>query len=314
MNLKKMLSLSARPATLAVCLFSVFFCLTAAALNRSDETRPQGPYLGQTPPGTTPQVFAPGFISSPAHEFSCSFTPDGKEFYFTRKDPKSGRNLIMVTKCVEGTWTEPEVVPFIQNKMSFEPMVSPDGLRLYFTTERPMLGQEQVPMTVWYVERKGQGWSDPISPGYLLNPMKAMFVSRTLDGTIYTTDISGGPGTEAIVVAKMEGGKYEKLERLGPPISVGSQDMYPFIAPDESYLIFASRRPAQNINSGLFISYRQTDGTWSEPRAIDLGMPAGLPFVSPDGKYFFFTAGERGKSDIYWVEAGFIEKLRPAGQ
>lgn len=52
-------------------------------------------------------------------------------------------------------------------------------------------------------------------------------------------------------------------------------------------------------------------GRWSEPRAIDLGMPAGLPFVSPDGKYLFFTAGERGKSDIYWVEAGFIDRIIP---
>jgi hypothetical protein len=220
----------------------------------------------------------------------------------------------MVTKCVDGTWTDPEVVPFIQNKMSFEPMVTPDGLRLYYTSERPMLGQEQIPMTVWYVERKGQGWSEPKSPGYLLNPMKAMFVSRTLDGTIYTTDISRGPGSECISMARMKNGKYGMLERLGPPINVGSQDMYPFIAPDESYLIFASRRPAQNINSGLFISYKQADGSWSEPQAIDLGMIAGLPFVSPDGKYFFFTAGERGKSDIYWVDAGFIERLNSAGK
>jgi hypothetical protein len=45
-----------------------------------------------------------------------------------------------------------------------------------------------------------------------------------------------------------------------------------------------------------------------EPRAIDLGLPAGLPFVSPDGRYLFFTAGERGKSDIYWVEARFLEE------
>jgi hypothetical protein len=40
-------------------------------------------------------------------------------------------------------------------------------------------------------------------------------------------------------------------------------------------------------------------------------MPAGLPVMSPDGKYLFFTAGERGKSDIYWVEAKFLEDLRP---
>jgi pimeloyl-ACP methyl ester carboxylesterase len=61
------------------------------------------------------------------------------------------------------------------------------------------------------------------------------------------------------------------------------------------------------------VSFRNPDRTWGEPRAIDLGLPAGLPLISPDGKYLFFTAGERGKSDIYWVEARFLEERKRAG-
>jgi Tol biopolymer transport system component len=61
----------------------------------------------------------------------------------------------------------------------------------------------------------------------------------------------------------------------------------------------------------MFISWRRQDGTWREPQAIDLGMNAGLPLVSPDGKYLFFTAGERGKSEIYWVSANIIEAMKP---
>jgi pimeloyl-ACP methyl ester carboxylesterase len=286
----------------------------AAALQARPGQAAQGPYFGQKPPGTTPQVFAPGIVSTAAHEFSCSFTPDGKEFYFTRMDPKRGVNLIFVSKCVDGIWTNPEVVPFIQNRMSFEPRVTPDGNRLYFTWERPVPGQEGFGMNIWYVERKGDGWSNPINPGRFLNPDKAMCVSVTLDGTLYTSDISGGPGTEAIAVARLDKGKYTGLKRLPAPVNVGAQDMYPYIAPDESYLVFASRRPSPPSRSGLFVSFRNSDGTWGEPQAIDLGMQAGLPIVSPDGKYLFFTAGERGKSDIYWVEAAFLtdgKKPRP---
>ena len=88
--------------------------------------------------------------------------------------------------------------------------------------------------------------------------------------------------------------------------------MYPCIAPDESYLIFASSRQAQNANSGLFITYRQPDGSWIDPRPINLGMRAGLPVVSPDGEYLFFTAGERGKSDIYWVDARIFREKEPS--
>ena len=72
--------------------------------------------------------------------------------------------------------------------------------------------------------------------------------------------------------------------------------------------MFASERVDRNSGGRLFVSHRQPTGTWSGPEAVELGMPAGLPVVSPDGKYLFFTAGERGKSDIYWVDAGFLKR------
>lgn len=296
-----------RAAAVFLCALALGF---AAEFHGQTGQTGKGPYFGQEPPGTTPKVFAPGIISTPAHEFSCSFTPDGKEFYFTRRDAASGENVIMVSKCVNGIWTDPKVVPFIQNRMSFEPRVTPDGRRLYFTWDKPVPGQSGPSMNIWYVEREGDGWSEPVDPGRFLNPNKAMCVSVTLDGTIYTSDISGGPGTEGIAVSRLIDGQYGNLERLPGPINVGAQDMYPHIAPDESYLVFASRRKSPPSSSGLYVSFRDPDGTWGEPRAIDLGLEAGLPFVSPDGKYLFFTAGERGKSDIYWVETRFLEKER----
>ena len=309
MNLRHNIPIAPRSIGAAMFFCVAFLGFTVEFHGRTGQTG-RGPYLGQDPPGTTPKVFAPGVVSTGAHEFSCSFTPDGKEFYFTRRDPTRGVNLILVTKDIDGTWTKPEVVPFIQNRMSFEPRVTPDGNRLYFTWEQPFSGQEGPPMNVWFVQRKGGGWSNPIDPGRFLNPMKAMYVSSTLDGTIYTSDISRGPGTEGIAAARLVDGKYGNLERLPAPINVGAQDMYPYIAPDESYLIFASRRQSPASSSGLFVSFRKPDRTWGEPRAIDLGMPAGLPLVSPDGKYLFFTAGERGKSDIYWVDARFLEEWK----
>lgn len=280
--------------------------LTGLAGSGAASAELRGPYLGQSPPGPTPLIFAPGFVSTAAHEFSCSFTPDGQEFYFARRDPQANVPLVMVTKCIDGAWTEPTVAPFAQGQMSFEPRVTPDGRRLYFTfTSR---GQNGGPpsMNVWFVERVADGWGPPQDPGPPFNPMKSMYISMTRAGAVYTTDISGGPGSEGIAVARPLAGKYATLTRLGPPINVGAQDMYPYIAPDESYLIFASRRAGSPAGKGLFIAWRQPDGTWGEPRAIDLGMPAGTPVVSPDGKYLFFTAGEPGRSDIYWVSTSVL--------
>ena len=151
----------------------------------------------------------------------------------------------------------------------------------------------------------------PKNPGPPFNPAQTMYISATMSGTIYATDISGGPGTEGIAVMKKVDGKYAKLEKLGVPINGEAQRMYPFVAPDESYLIFCSRIPAKEFKTELLVSFRGSDGNWSKPQPINLGMEAGAPYVSPDGKYLFFTAGERGKSDIYWVSAKVIEDLRP---
>ena len=73
-------------------------------------------------------------------------------------------------------------------------------------------------------------------------------------------------------------------------------------------LIF-NRRTAPGTSEGLFISYRSPGGKWGEPRQLDLGpLSAGQGMVSPDGKYLFFTAGERLKGDIYWVDASILKQ------
>ena len=54
-----------------------------------------------------PEIFAPGIISAEHHEFSCSFSPDGTEVYFTRRVPEFDRNRIMVSRLVDGKWTQP---------------------------------------------------------------------------------------------------------------------------------------------------------------------------------------------------------------
>jgi hypothetical protein len=270
-----------------------------------------GPYLGQEEPGLTPQVFAPGVVSTDAHEFSCSFSPDGNEFYFTRKDSVTNIPLIMMTALVDGAWTRPEVVSFIENTPAFEPRVTVDGKRLYFTYGKILPDQQGPPMNVFYVEREGKGWGEPRIMGAPFNPMGAMYISTTQDGTIYTTDISGGPGTESIAVSKLVEGGHKELKKLAPPINMSAQEMYPFIAPDESYLLFTSRRPVEGIKSGLFVSFKNDDGTWSEPQGVPLPLEVALPLVSPDGKFLFLTGGKRGKSDIYWVNAKIIEELQP---
>lgn len=130
-------------ATAVFCLLT--FATTSAVSQHVDTGKLTGPYLGQKPPGTKPDVFAPGIVSTAAHEFSCCFSPDGHEFYFARRHPDLNQPVLMVTQLRDGQWTDPDIVPFVEKQPSFEPIVTTDNKRLYFQSGKPIPGQPGPP-------------------------------------------------------------------------------------------------------------------------------------------------------------------------
>jgi len=101
-------------------------------------------------------------------------------------------------------------------------------------------------------------------------------------------------------------GQYLEPENLILDIKGG----HSFIAPDESYIIFNARAPGSRAPD-LYISFMGNDSLWKQPIRLDNHINTeGLEtnaFVTPDRNFLFFTRG----FDIYWVEADFIERLRP---
>ena len=79
-----------RPAAVAFC-FLVAACAEPAA--EWLETAPMEPTL-----------FAPGVISTEEREYGITFTPDGREAYFTRRS-RRGPSRIMVTRWEVGRWS-----------------------------------------------------------------------------------------------------------------------------------------------------------------------------------------------------------------
>ncbi|TFG74500.1 MAG: hypothetical protein E4H23_11920 [Chrysiogenales bacterium] len=102
-----------------------------------DRSACSGPYLGQKPPGMTAEIFAPGILSTSNPEVCISFTPDGKEVYYTVGGPP--HSVILFRKEVDGVWTEPQVAPF-SGSYSAECQLAPDGKRLYFCSGMPLSG------------------------------------------------------------------------------------------------------------------------------------------------------------------------------
>jgi hypothetical protein len=295
--------------------FLLFPPLLAACQNRQEA--PQI-YFGQEPPGDIPVVFSPGNISKQDRfEQFLLYSPDGRQLTFGVTNSDWSAFYLHLMKWEDGRWSEPIAAPFLGSDSSALTacLTYETGNTAFFTAARP----SYPPADIWMSERIDAGWSEPTRLEAPISSEADEFeVAISRNGTLYFSSArEGGQGDLDIYRARLVDGEYPTVENLGPPINTSSGDDLPYIAPDESYLIFASDRPGGLGHRDLYISY-QVDGSWTEPK--NLGQPINseywdiYPSISPDGKYLFFTRRTAWQatedSDIYWVSAGFIDRLR----
>jgi ankyrin repeat protein len=279
----------------------------------------EGPYLRQDPPpaGAPPAPFALDIVST--HRFqhgTIAFSPDGTEAYWSTELalPDSGYSygMIVFSHVVNGRWSEPAPAPFSRLGWSDDvPIFAPDGQRLYFLSARPTGSEEgRQAERIWYVTRESGGWSEPqiIEGGPNTLDLHWLF-SVAADGSIYS------PGDGDIHVSRLVDGVYQAPVNLGAPVNSDANEGAPYVAPDQSYLIFMRVRHEENIGFiDLWISFRDESGGWTVPMNLGEGVNSTesdiCPILSHDGKYLFFNSARAGDDDNYWVEASFIEDLR----
>lgn len=292
----------------------LFFCCLLSAVvlisQQSDFPDLSGPYLGQKPPGMTPEVFAPELRSTMV---GFAFSSDGTELYF-----ESGSG-IMFSRQENGRWTKPQTAPFSGRYRDFDFNFAPDGANLFFTSNRPLMkdGAPQNQFDIWVVHRTETGWSEPINIGLPINTeQNEVYPSVSTNGNLYffRQPVSSPKWVADIFCSKFVDGHYITPEKLGNEINSEFPDIDPFIAPDESYLIFHSFRESGFGRADLYISFRKNDGTWT--RALNMGDKINTADgdssgrVSHDGKYFFFARSNLQARKSYWVSANIIEELR----
>lgn len=251
--------------------------------------------IGQTPPGHTTELFAPGLVSTDNLEIEGVFAPGMTEFYFVRQ-VSGDVPKIYTFQYKEGGWQESIFGP-----RTGEVFISVDGKTMY-------LGNE-------YRERTESGWSEPKSLGSPFKDIPIMRLTVSADGT-YVFDERHEVGT--IRYSRLVDGERQAPQAFGEEINSGAFTAHPFIAPDESFLIWDSERDDGYGDSDLYISFRQDDGSWGP--AINMGDEINTEFedaygsVTPDGKYFFFHTINLSepKASIFWVDAQVIENLRQA--
>jgi hypothetical protein len=278
-----------------------------------------GDYLGQTPPGDTPVVFAPGIISTNILEHSASiFSSDGSKVYWcSRENQVSQLNIWFMTR-INNRWTKPEILaPFGDSVNYCDPFLSIDNKRFYFTADDPSDSIDN--SDIWYIEKQDNQWTKPRSISSVINTTNGQAqTTLTSEGTAYfiTYKVISNKWTCNILKSKCKNGNYSQPDTLPAFINSPSQDAAPYIAPDDNYLIFSSNRQNSIGRGDLYISFhdRDTDG-WSEP--LNMGEPIntvaqeGYSSVSPDGKYLFFTRwNQNSDMDVFWVSTKFIDRLR----
>lgn len=340
-----------KPKTIIFCLLPTIFLFLPGCNQKFDFPVLSGSYLGQSPPEMEIELFAPGVVSTGLYERDLAISSDGKEIYYGLI--LGDQVTIMMTRLEKGTWKEPKIAPFASdpNFLFFEPCISPDGKSMFFLSTLPPRGKEPKPgwghQNIWVANRTQDGnWGKPQDIGPPVNTENAeYFPSVTNDGTLYFTRSISGEEKTRIMRSRKLNQTYADPEPLPEQINGQGTPYNAYIAPDESFLIACVEGRADSVTPGCpdyYVFFHHADDTWSD--GVNLGQGINLsedralsPYVSPDGKYFFFASTRKGpglnswgemtwgriqqlhfspqngSSDIYWVDSQIIKNLKPEG-
>jgi hypothetical protein len=252
------------------------------------------------PSSVQPELYGAGLFSTGQWDFFMAFSPDQRRVLFCRANDDFTSYQIYETRRDErGLWGAPTMPKFAGAWSNADPHIAPDGRTVFFISNRPAPGKAEPESTldIWFARLGQDGeWGDaepvgaPVSmPGDEWSP------SVAANGNLYFgADRPGGLGHNDIWMARRVGDHYDAPVNLGETINTPAGEVEPWIAPDESYLIFSARGRKDGIGGfDLYLS-RRNQGAWGPPRLLghDVNTPE-LDFnqsVSPDGKYLYFSS------------------------
>jgi hypothetical protein len=275
----------------------VLLSFTSLLILSSQEDDPghiEGDYLGQTPPGIYPVLFAEGIIPEDLHS-SPVFSIDGKSLYYKTLDGKG----IMVMHRAGERW-KPARPLFVNEETdnSDDPCISPSDNKLWFTYYSKNDNREYIR----YCEKINSTSCHTGQPAGKLNTLDLHWqFSIANSKNIYFA--SNG----SIYRSVYQDGKYLEPTKLGPEINSDYSECTPYVSPDERLLIFAR---SNSEKPDLFISRRNDDGSWATAKALGNNINTEhhemCPLLSPDGKFLFFLSSRAGLFSAYWVDASVL--------
>ncbi|MGQ1786672.1 MULTISPECIES: OmpA family protein [unclassified Saccharicrinis] len=281
-------------------------------------------------------------VNSKNNEYWPSITADGQTLVYTvmverdslvTKMPYANamanryhEDFFRSVKDESGEWSNRTQLSAPLNSMSNEgaQTLSSDGNWMFFTACGR--SDSKGSCDIYFSQRTATGWSSPKNIGAPVNtPYWESQPSFASDGKTlyYTSSRPGGKGGNDIWRASLLGIKsdgtpfFGKPENLGDKVNTPSNEISPFIHPDNKTLYFASEGWPGMGKADLFMSRMKDDKIDSDP--INLGVPintegdeVGL-IVTASGDKAYFSSDRLGESfggkDIYSFD--MPKEIRP---
>lgn len=262
---------------------------------------------------------------------------DGDEAFFTIQSINQEISQIVQVKKVNGTWKEPELLPFCDEYNYLEPFLLYDQTKLFFVSNRPTAADAKTAkqnFDIWYVKRKSKTdkWSEPFNLGENVNSDGDEFYPTLAENNnlYFTMESSNGLGKDDIYFCEWNGSEYSTPKLLDNTINSEGYEFNAFISRDESFLIYTKYNAKGGEGSGdLYIARKNESNDQWQP-AINMGKIINTrfmeycPFYDSKNHILYFTSkrsnlksgkfnnfkalnqyistGENGSSKIYQIK------------
>jgi hypothetical protein len=289
-----------------ICLSALLVALASGTASSQDRF---AGYIGQAPPEHTPQVFRLQTHDGYFPGDRIAISPDGNELYYTEVTSTWSDYNIRYYKYAEGKWNGP--LDLFTGFLG--PALSVDNKTMFFENYND-------DRTCWHSRRTDAGWSQPTLCTDVPDPKDKHYLQDTASGRIYASsqralDGIGGRDISTSVRADAQG----VYRSLGKPLNSPGNEGDFYVARDESFIVFGSPHRGGVGGADLFISFRERDGSWSDPK--NLGAPINTPgfefgpYVTDDKRYLFFSRSvDLVRVEVYWIRFdSLLETLGGAG-
>jgi hypothetical protein len=218
--------------------------------------------------------------------FNPVISADGKSFVFMSS--LKFYDAIFFSRLQNNRWSGPvNIYPEFQLDGDIVvSSLSKDGSLLFLSKD------DNYDSDIYVVTCNGTNWSSAVSLNKNINTRyweSHGAISEDNNQFIFASDRPGGFGGLDLYISRKINGEWGPAVNMGPEINTRYNEDRPFLTNHDKTLIFSSQGHENMGGYDLFISEKQSAGSWKKPENM------GYPLNTPDDNTYFMPSGD-GKS------------------